>query len=65
MADDPIDRMLQAEDRGTSRTRGTLDEARQATAEIARPADRESGGLVGMMRSLRAPSRRARDYSRD
>jgi hypothetical protein len=28
MADDPIDRMLQAEDKGTSRTRGTLHEAR-------------------------------------
>lgn len=60
MADDPIDRMLQREDAGTSREAGTLAEARQATSEMARPesgvaSDRDTS-ILGMFRKLARPN---------
>ena len=68
-ADDPIDRLLQREDTGTSRTKGTLSEARQATSEMARPqseGDDRSGGVVGMIRNLyRGSSRKNTRDSRE
>ena len=64
MADDPIDRMLEREDKGTARTQGTLSEARQSTADVARPTQRpESQGLIN--RILRMPPRGNRDQRRD
>jgi hypothetical protein len=69
MADDPIDRMLEREDTGTSRTKGTLSEARQATSEMARPASepnvREGSSLMGILRSLRTGGRKPSRDSRD
>ena len=65
---DPIDRLLQREDTGTSRTKGTMDEARQATSEMARPETTgdDRGGLTGMFRSLsRASSRKNPRDSRE
>lgn len=66
MADDPTDRMLQREDAGTARKEGTLAEARQSTAEMARPqsqSDDRSSGVVGMLRNLyrNSPRRNTRD----
>jgi predicted DNA-binding protein (UPF0278 family) len=69
MADDPIDRMLQREDKGTSRTKGTMDEARQATSEMARPSasgDDRPSGVVGMLRNIyRGSSRKSSRDSRE
>lgn len=65
---DPIDRMLQREDTGTARSKGTLDEARQSTSEMARPGQsdaRESSGVVGMLRNLYRSSRKSSRDSRE
>ena len=67
MSDDPIDKMLQREDTNTARTKGTMDEARQSTSEMARPGEsREGGGVMGILRGLyRGSSRKSTRDSRD
>lgn len=66
---DAYERLLQREDEGTSRTKGTMSEARQATSEMARPqssGDDRSSGVVGMLRNLyRSSSRKNTRDSRE